>query len=74
MSAALPSFRLSCIMRLSEKPNSPFQTASYGFGWEPHMKEPSTDNNQVYFAIAGVSALLLTSSFWLTIVNSAPAP
>jgi fucose permease len=35
------------------------------------MKEPSTNNNQVYFAIAGVSALLcfallLTSSFWLT--------
>lgn len=37
------------------------------------MKEPSTDNRRIYFAIAGVSALLcfalvLTGSFWLTLV------
>jgi hypothetical protein len=35
------------------------------------MKEPSTDDAQIYYAIIGVSALLcfallLTSSFWLT--------
>lgn len=36
------------------------------------MKEPSVDNAQIYYAIVGVSALLcfallLTSSFWLTL-------
>jgi hypothetical protein len=36
------------------------------------MKEPSTDDSRIYYAIIGVSALLcfallLTSSFWLTL-------